>query len=60
MSNEKEIQKVTLYGSAVNLALMVFKFVAGVVGHSAAMIADAIHSLSDFATDIVAHATNTL
>ena len=53
MSNEKEIQKVTLYGSAVNLALMVFKFVAGVVGHSAAMIADAIHSLSDFATDIV-------
>ena len=53
MSNEKEIQKVTLYGSAVNLALMVFKFVAGVLGHSAAMIADAIHSLSDFATDIV-------
>ena len=53
MSNEKEIQKVTLYGSAVNLVLVVFKFVAGVLGHSAAMIADAIHSLSDFATDIV-------
>ena len=43
----------TLYGSAVNLVLVVFKFVAGVLGHSAAMIADAIHSLSDFATDIV-------
>lgn len=53
MSNEKEIQKVTLYGSAVNLVLVVFKFVAGVLGHSAAMIADSIHSLSDFATDIV-------
>ena len=53
MSNEKEIQKVTLYGSVVNLVLVVFKFVAGVLGHSAAMIADAIHSLSDFATDIV-------
>lgn len=53
MSNEKEIQKVTLYGSAVNLVLVVFKFVAGVLGRSAAMIADSIHSLSDFATDIV-------
>lgn len=53
MSNEKEIQKVTLYGSAVNLVLVVFKFVAGVLGHSVAMIADSIHSLSDFATDIV-------
>ena len=53
MSNEKEIQKVTLYGSVVNLVLVVFKFLAGVFGHSAAMIADAIHSLSDFATDIV-------
>lgn len=53
MSNEKEIQKVTLCGSAVNLVLVVFKFLAGVLGHSAAMIADAVHSLSDFATDIV-------
>ena len=53
MSNEKEIQKVTLYGSVVNLVLVLFKFVAGVLGRSAAMIADSIHSLSDFATDIV-------
>jgi cation diffusion facilitator family transporter len=29
------------------------KFVAGILGHSAAMIADAVHSLSDFLTDIV-------
>ncbi len=29
------------------------KFVAGILGNSAAMIADAVHSLSDFLTDIV-------
>lgn len=50
---EKEIFKVTWIGSVVNLLLLVFKFVAGIVGHSAAMIADAVHSLSDFITDIV-------
>ena len=33
--------------------LLVFKFIAGILGHSAAMIADAIHSLSDFLTDII-------
>ena len=43
----------TLVGSVVNVALLLFKFVAGIVGHSAAMIADAIHSLSDFLTDVV-------
>ena len=53
MSREKEIYKVTLVGSAGNLALLTFKFVAGVLGHSSAMIADAVHSLSDFFTDII-------
>ncbi len=53
MSREKEIYRVTLVGSAGNLALLVFKFVAGVLGHSAAMVADAVHSLSDFFTDLV-------
>ena len=37
----------------MNVILLLFKFVAGIVGHSAAMVADAIHSLSDFATDII-------
>ena len=37
----------------MNVALLLFKFVAGIVGHSAAMIADAIHSLSDFLTDVI-------
>ena len=53
MSREKEIYKVTLVGSAGNVALLTFKFIAGVMGHSSAMIADAVHSLSDFITDVV-------
>ncbi|MBR3745324.1 MAG: cation transporter [Bacteroidales bacterium] len=52
-SREKKIFRVTLAGSAANLVLMVFKFIAGIMGHSAAMIADAFHSLSDFITDII-------
>lgn len=40
-------------GSVVNVILLVFKFIAGILGGSAAMIADAVHSLSDFLTDIV-------
>lgn len=53
MSRERDIYKVTMVGSAGNVALLAFKFVAGVLGHSSAMIADAIHSLSDFITDVV-------
>ena len=53
MERDKKVYRVTLLGSVVNLLLLVFKFVAGVLGHSAAMIADAVHSLSDFVTDII-------
>jgi len=53
LNREKEIYKVTLVGGAVNALLLLFKFVAGIVGHSSAMIADAAHSLSDFVTDII-------
>ena len=53
MERSKEIYKVTLVGGVVNVLLLLFKFVAGVVGHSAAMVADAVHSLSDLATDII-------
>lgn len=52
-SREKSIYRVTWIGSLVNFLLMAFKFVAGIVGHSSALVADAVHSLSDFATDIV-------
>lgn len=53
MTREKEISKVTLVGGAGNLLLLAFKFTAGILAHSAAMMADAVHSLSDFITDIV-------
>ena len=52
-AREKSIDEVTLLGSAVNMLLTVFKFVAGLVGRSAAMTADAVHSLSDLLTDAV-------
>lgn len=53
MTREKEIVRITLWGSAVNVALTAMKFVAGIIGCSAAMIADAVHSLSDLLTDFV-------
>ena len=53
MERNREIYKVTLVGGAVNVLLLVFKFVAGILGHSAAMVADAVHSLSDFVTDVI-------
>lgn len=52
-TREKDIYRVTVVGSVVNFLLLVFKFFAGIVGHSAAMLADAVHSLSDFITDII-------
>ena len=53
MKRNREIYKVTLVGGLVNVLLLLFKFVAGIVGHSAAMVADAVHSLSDFITDVI-------
>ena len=53
MERNKEIYKVTMVGGVVNVILLLFKFVAGIVGHSAAMVADAVHSLSDFVTDVI-------
>ena len=58
MDNEAEIRKrkiyrVTFIGFVVNLALSCFKLAAGVLGRSAAMTADAVHSFSDMATDVV-------
>ena len=52
-SRQKAIYKVTWIGSAVNFLLLAFKFIAGIIGHSSALIADAVHSLSDFITDII-------
>ena len=48
---EKGIYRITIIGSIVNVTLVIFKFIAGIIGNSAAMIADAVHSLSDLITD---------
>lgn len=53
MTREQEIYKVTIWGSVCNALLVTFKFVAGILGNSSAMVADAVHSLSDFLTDIL-------
>ena len=53
MTRENELTKVTLWGSVGNLVLLSFKFVAGIVAGSSAMVADAVHSLSDFLTDLI-------
>lgn len=50
---KKEIYKVTAVGSVVNIVLTVFKFIAGILGRSSAMVADAVHSLSDLLTDLI-------
>ena len=53
MKREKEIYRITLWGSVVNIILTGLKFAAGIIGCSSAMIADAVHSLSDLLTDFV-------
>jgi cation diffusion facilitator family transporter len=45
--------KITLIGAGVNLLLIAVKFIAGLFGHSQALIADAVHSVSDLFTDTV-------
>ena len=51
-SKGREIRSVTIVGLIVNIVLSVIKFIAGYVGNSRAVIADAVHSLSDCTTDI--------
>lgn len=52
ITREKQICNVTYVGAVVNILLSIAKLIAGIFGHSTAMLADAIHSISDFATDI--------
>jgi len=47
-----EVRKVTLLGMGINIFLTISKFIAGIFGNSRALVADAIHSLSDLSTDI--------
>lgn len=52
-TRKEKIMKITVLGSLANFLLLIFKFVAGWLGNSSAMIADAVHSLSDFITDVI-------
>lgn len=47
-----EARRVTLVGALASLALAGVQATAGLLGHSQALVADAIHSLSDLATDV--------
>lgn len=46
-------RRITVYGALANVCLAVGKLVVGIVGQSYALVADAIHSLSDIASDII-------
>lgn len=52
-TREKQIISVTVWGAVANVLLTLVKFVAGIWGRSAAMVADAVHSLSDLISDAV-------
>lgn len=52
-ARERQIYKITAVGSVVNIFLTAFKFVGGILGRSSAMVADAVHSLSDLITDLI-------
>lgn len=52
-SREHALYRITLWGAIVNLFLVIFKFIAGFIGRSNAMIADATHSFSDFGSDLI-------
>ena len=52
-SRHQQASRVTWIGFFANVLLMVFKLVAGIIGRSSAMVADAIHSITDFGTDLV-------
>ena len=51
-NREEAIRKVTWIGLFANVLLAGFKFLAGIIGSSQALVADAIHSLTDLTTDI--------
>lgn len=50
---EKEIRRITIAGAVVNIVLTTLKIIAGILGRSAAMIADGVHSLSDLFSDVI-------
>ncbi len=49
----RKISTVTIWGAAANILLAALKFLGGILGRSSAMMADALHSLSDLVSDVV-------
>ena len=52
-SYQSTVGKVSVIGIAGNLLLAAFKFLAGILGHSSAMLSDALHSASDIAGGLI-------
>lgn len=52
-SRQAATQRVTIVGMSVNIVLVVAQIIGGIVTASQALIADAIHTLSDLVSDIV-------
>ncbi|MEW6455717.1 MAG: cation diffusion facilitator family transporter [Acidobacteriota bacterium] len=53
ISTDNDAKKITIIGIALNIILIIFKFIAGIFGTSKAMIADAFHSTSDLIADVI-------
>ncbi len=53
MDNTKTALRVSAVSIAVNALLSLVKLIAGLIGHSAAMISDSVHSLSDVLSTFV-------
>ncbi len=51
--NEKIVMRVSFYSMATNIALSIFKVLAGFLAHSGAMVSDGIHSASDVFSTVV-------
>ena len=49
----KEGLKITVIGSVINVGLVVLKLALGVLGHSRALVADGVHSLTDLVSDMI-------
>lgn len=53
LSSQKVIYRVSAVSITLNVLLAAFKFVAGILGNSAAMVSDAVHSASDVAGTVL-------
>lgn len=50
---KKTAMRVSILGIIVNVALAIFKLLAGIIGSSSAMVSDAVHTISDIFSTVV-------